>query len=877
MSSLNVSNGQNFHPFPASPPATQPPGVAGPGDFTTPNNVLAAQTLIPVYVRVQRGTDAVGIQDVSPEDVKIEVEDRGAAGLFVTTSVAASNQTADTAAMSLKLARVHGAIIVDERQEIGTWSMERSVKRSEDANDTMAKVEASTTHSGVLATTCDDNTLYTVAKVPAGARVLFVTTTRHPPPAFAREVRDPSSQGTFDIADVAIALPMAPLGASMPTTVSLLGKNTLRIPTSHAAEFDKTTHFHTAQQVTWMETDVLTLPHGTPALTVVKMRLCHAIEALSLDCLSIGGDTLTAVPSGYDEDTGVKQHALLLDMAIPDPSPCAMGGGGGDRPVIHIVIVNDTSGSMGFRLGQNAETNLVMAKRAERTIATLLATKHVPQLRQRGLLGIDQPVVVSFLSFHSTARILRARVPLGDSVALEDALKAVEDHDESGGTNFRSYAQKMSELFDTVSTEECVVELLLTDGGAYDLDLFLADHRLLKARVKECRVVVIGFGAWVDEHTARVTQTDGYAMLTSFSEPDVVADALRLLPLAIIRAANVVTLSVEVPFGCTATVVAYDDASKTAPVCDLSSIDWGTLRFRVDPGERLRILFHIPEPEGVPTVKLNALDVPLTLVVANDTKDVTPALRMLELIDPMYARGNVSLLGTDMLRRRIATHIGLRYSLNTSYTKAITVCRMPTTLVGPMESNRPTASSMLPTASSMHKGCATSANGFGSHDDDDDDAMPVYRSLGGSYRSLAPSYRSLAPTNMSLRHSAQRTTPTGLEWFEAIGHFAKVLVDWTREAGALLEAAKMLPNLETRAPLQTGKRTWFDSMLMEDCHDAAVALGASSGGGGGGATTLDRAFSLAIAINIAHNQNVSISKTETPVTIVRLLTILQTP
>lgn len=882
---INVYNDNGFRAFPDRPsslPVT-PSVTPQDGDFTGPNNSLQQQSKIPVYFKIEAGTDELGVQEVSPESVKLNVKVHPHSGIFMTIVVSARNPSStETASMSLKLARVVDAVVVEDWQTIGDLTLTRKVMRSETADAKMAAVEAGTTHTATLATTDKDNIRYQVAKVPEGQVVCFSVTTLYPPATFCREVAESLSETAWDVADLAIALPMAPIGVKMETKVDvdLDPIYTIRLPTKEVAEHDFEERFSDFQQVTWMESTSLHLPRGTAALSLVKIRIGRPVEdfedwddildfqrvSLTEKCASA---TVEGMISGYDEDTGVEQSTRLVSLLVPEGLPV-----NSLAPLldVHVIIIVDESGSMRMTVPDNVDSNLILSKAAMRTIVETLASKHTKSLRKIGMLGEAQRVLLTFVSFHSRAVIHRARVPLDDAVAVEAALCAVEAYNDSGGTNFFAYASLLFKdvLSSPESRKECLVQLVMTDGGAHDLEAFLAEHRRLALCVHSCRVVVLGFGAWVDEQTARRVQTDGYALVASFAKEDVVAKVLRLLPRAIARAATQATLTVHLPAGTTLAAVAYADAAKSPPEAlaklrddDDDSKSGGATRMGcVEAGETVLLLLRGPT-SSTPKLQLNGSSVPI--IPTSSTPTI--AHRVLELTDNMYQRDNVAHpVDADTTRQKVIEQTGLRFGLTTSHTKVYSSCRLPAEHRAPREENRPKASPLLPAplfpVPQPYRSVGLSQ---------DSEEVPVYRSLGVSERTMSPF---CTVTN--------RDVLTAEEWMHALQRTIQFRGEWSTLIHEMISVLRRPTHRVETFENQTTKMQCLDAMLDEGNMQAASHLSAMRGGRGRKATVApppprDIALSLIVALSIRHNDNWGVCATGSMIDALKAFASKETP
>lgn len=722
---------------------------AGPGDVTTPNNVQPAdqKAIYPSLCAVKIGTDADGLHQLAPDKIKIVVT--LGADAYVEQTVFATNTSPNVASMGYYLARGRGNIVIGESQQIGDFPLERTVKASAEADATMAAIEAGTTHTGSIAETVDNCTFVKLAKVPSHTQVAFVTRTRLPNLNFAHVVSNEAEKTLF--ADAAILLPLAPLGAHVETTVRVVLRPgfQLSLPDKDAATHDAGYAFAQTDAVIWAERADFDhiFASGLACATVFQCRVTKAAPAefdmvAALRDMTLIGNAgvppaATAVrsrriPVGFDPLTGVPRHVSLVDVDVP------LGIQAPSKPNdLDFFLIVDESGSTYAKIGSNVSTNLQLAKQSTVAILTAFVKEHVPLLRRKGVLSEQQRVFVSVLMFHHGCRTIVDRLNVSDPASdLKRCCDAILADAPAGGTNFCSFATAMKAA-SAHTPDSLVVACVLTDGGAYDLPTFMNELHDLRSRVTDVRTVVVGFGAWVCEHTARRIQTDGHAMISDIDDTNVVRHAMRLVPKAVIAATRQVRLTLE---GATIiSAVRTDDADKALPLTTTLSGDGGANAFEtstlVEPGASLRILCLEGQGREI-RVSCNG-DTVMPFEAPED--DAFEPLEVLGMVDKLYLKAGVTLLPSGAREHLpVITAIGLDFELATSYTKPISTLKLPEAIVAPAITNRPVAESlvvMLTPDPQSH---------WGGYGDDHESMYCAYRSLSSPVGSPGgPVYRSL--------------------------------------------------------------------------------------------------------------------------------------
>ena len=184
------------------------------------------------------------------------------------------------------------------------------------------------------------------------------------------------------------------------------------------------------------------------------------------------------------------------------------------KPVVKkIVFVGDASGSMGITAPYGS--GMTNAQKLDKEIGALgqKLLGLLPFLRKHGLSIPGDRIEASFVRFHSTARVVASNVELTAADAqqqMERAVAAYQACSDSGGTNFCSWLEIVEQMAQQPGD---LVVMVGTDGGAHDGGGFFRRLQKLKDSRENTHFIVLAMGAYLDEETARRTQTDGHRLM----------------------------------------------------------------------------------------------------------------------------------------------------------------------------------------------------------------------------------------------------------------------------------------------------------------------------------------------------------------------------
>ena len=787
------------------------------GDNVMPNNVqeLSKQTFYPAICQVKHGTDEGGIKQISPDNIDIKLTI--GAHTFVEQTVRATNNSDETASMALYQARSAGNTVICEEQTIGSFALHRTVETNSVADETMKAIEAGTTHTGSISETSDNCTFVKLAKVPAHTPAKFWSKTRLRNPDVAQHVGNGDPDSFFDLV---ILLPINPIRAGVTTKIRTVLEDgfTIVLPDDDSATGDGKYCFPDTDVVMWVHPDApdMHFEYGISCMTVLKYRVMvprstpHVSSMLNK--LSIGDTIPMVIQSqdvvvGFDPCTGRPQKAFLVDVDVPimlDVPP-------NSKPM-HIFLIVDESGSTYMKGPKNQLTNLQMAKQSTVNILKSLVREHIPLLRTRGVLGEDQRILLTVLMFHHHCRTIVDSFDISQASANIDGICAKILADAPpGGTNFCEFARVIKKVF-LNQPDSLVVTCILTDGGAYDMNAFTAEFSEFRKSAVDVRTVVIGFGAWVDEATARHIQTDGYAMIQDLDDRNIVVHAMRLLPKAIIAANRTVGVSMR---GVTVVSAVRVDGRKLPMRTEITTGGKLVTSTLLEPGSGIRMLC-LTEEGCEPEVFCGESKMDIFETLSHTGSDPMDVLGM---VDRIYMKDGVTLLPHACDRHQgIITAIGITYKLGTSYTKPISTMKIPESLVAPSVQNRPVAESlftMIVPRPAVH--C------FGPYTSDG----CIYRSLG----SVGTLDDSDALTTSG--------TPCATDWLAT----ARRHVHRLTHSAASAELQRCLAELTKVTGSPVGEKRNVADMLLEDIDDAS----AKNAGG-----TLPRLSHLATAQACCH-------------------------
>ena len=295
------------------------------------------------------------------------------------------------------------------------------------------------------------------------------------------------------------------------------------LPSSQAALAEATAR---GCQIVYMD-----VPDGTSLaynLPCPENPVCIKIRALAeqwdtMDELDLGNLSIESEPRvkviaharaghpdvpGTDNDFG----AFVVEQILPKAMPKSMEA---SRAPIEedVVLILDASGSMWtIAPAGSGKTNIVkLGLQAGSTGKKLLGL--LPYLRKHGLSVPGDRITFHLIRFHCTARYVANSVDLTGPNAeaeMNALVSAFQNATDSGGTTYCSWLTLVEEL---AKKDSRLVVWLGTDGGAYDGYNFFPRLEALKASKAHMSIVVCAMGAYLDEETARRTQTDGHRLM----------------------------------------------------------------------------------------------------------------------------------------------------------------------------------------------------------------------------------------------------------------------------------------------------------------------------------------------------------------------------
>jgi hypothetical protein len=209
--------------------------------------------------------------------------------------------------------------------------------------------------------------------------------------------------------------------------------------------------------------------------------------------------------------------------------------------VHHIVIVLDTSYSMHNRQNGNVRMNIELAiAEVKQMCKRILA---LPENFVEGnILGANDRVLFTLVTFHSTARVVCARIALGTDTSAAELDRAAEslNPQDGGGTLYTSWTDLLASHLEK---DDLVTLCLLTDGQLWDRATFMPSFEQLQKTPKKWKSVAVAYGAWANYETAKIVGIDGEAVVDNV-DPLVTSTALKLICQCV--ASHALELEVEI-------------------------------------------------------------------------------------------------------------------------------------------------------------------------------------------------------------------------------------------------------------------------------------------------------------------------------------------
>ena len=345
------------------------------------------------------------------------------------------------------------------------------------------------------------------------------------------------------------------------------------------------------------------------------------------------------------------------------------------KPVVKkIVFVGDASGSMGITAPYGS--GMTNAQKLDKEIGALgqKLLGLLPFLRKHGLSIPGDRIEASFVRFHSTARVVASNVELTAADAqqqMERAVAAYQACSDSGGTNFCSWLEIVEQMAQQPGD---LVVMVGTDGGAHDGGGFFRRLQKLKDSRENTHFIVLAMGAYLDEETARRTQTDGHRLMEEVG-PAVPDLGYQLLFKCIVKSMQSMKIRVAAPI-----------LSLSGNQSEMPSMGLGLnvphvvgMTKSVCPGESF--VMTVPARYGDANAGTDLQLPPFYLGESTDPGafeySVAPALKpdadaVLKQIDALYCSPDVSLVADSAAwLQRAVEGVGLVARKDTTHTKCV--------------------------------------------------------------------------------------------------------------------------------------------------------------------------------------------------------------
>jgi len=509
----------------ASTAAARP--APGPDDDPTPNNYRAPDdclSTVPLPVLTYGGADGGG--SLTPTDVRVEWH-VGAASTEVSIEFDFANPSAErTMAVVAQYPLLRGQRVVRERQTCTYgdgrhFTLEPTVHRREEARAAFEAAARSTTHAATLSESKGNEHTMRMDKVPAGASCCFrlvVATDATPWHSFTkRHPRDPD----VEFVDVLTPVPRTesafPVGFSWRVAAGDRAEGTSERPWNvvdvgdveeevlHEWEHQMTKRYHGAAVVyVTAEEDGAAVYKARglhPRLLWTRLQRARTADPLAtlqhdlLPHLESNASPLAdaVVPAAV---WPLPDGRVLRVLRVSAPTLSA-----DDTPLssipdeLLIVLAVDVSGSTTY------ERRLESFKDFMKYLVALLPS-HVQGLRDHGFLSSTTRIRYRVVSFSDT--LVYAKDFAED--ALPSVMESVREWTPCSFTDFGTWMDDCEAELGKATADTRAVAVVATDGGhngRTDLKQKLAQL----AKVRDIEYCMLGYGAWLDPRVVRTFET----------------------------------------------------------------------------------------------------------------------------------------------------------------------------------------------------------------------------------------------------------------------------------------------------------------------------------------------------------------------------------
>jgi hypothetical protein len=415
----------------------------------------------------------------------------------------------------------------------------------------------------------------------------------------------------------------------------------------------------------------------------------HAMLGLHLEPDEAHVALLHHVPAHHTDVEGSLPGDAVAVVRVTMPSTMPTSGAAVRDPLaepIRVFIIGDGSGSMlATAPSGSGATNLQKLGAEFGALGTKLLGL-LPYLREHGLSVLGDRVQVTFVRFHSFARVVAKDVELTGPNAQQQmaaAIEAFRNCNDIGGTCYSSWLEVLEEQ---AKRPGPIVALLGTDGAAHDGREFFPRLDALKRQRPDMKLVVLAMGAYLDEPCASKVQTDGHRLMEEVGGcvPD---QGYRLL------------------FSCIASTMAHLTLTVGAPILSLSG-GRGVMPRRVGAGDAVRasldltpgqsVVLTVPARYDAEEIGSEHLVLPKFFLGAVECECLSghnrawmvPPRRsggsspnpgaVLGNLDPMYCSTELRFVADEAdRRRRCIERIGLATETDTTYTKRVALYDYP--------------------------------------------------------------------------------------------------------------------------------------------------------------------------------------------------------
>jgi hypothetical protein len=385
--------------------------------------------------------------------------------------------------------------------------------------------------------------------------------------------------------------------------------------------------------------------------------------------LRISDPTLTQTRARVLSYVPTSDTHCVAECVLEAPKRPSAPPEGAEPKVHHIVLVLDTSYSMHNKQCGNTRMNIQLAIAEVKEMCKRVLA--LPENFVDGnILGANDLVLFTLLTFHTKARVVCARVALGTDTSAAELDRAAEslNPQDGGGTLYTSWTELLASH---LRQDDIVTLCLLTDGQLWDRETFMPSFKRLQKTPKKWKSVAVAYGAWANYETAKIVGIDGEAVVDNV-DPLVTSTALKLICQCV--ASHALELEVEI----NAQVLTQWGNDKPPTLFQRFSTTGIVTKYVMGIGDTVHVTLVCALVDGLvvpPVMKAKvgsgqSSDVVLDLVAARCN-----ASAVLCKLDPLYCGKGVQkikLASNPNLHEKILVQIGVYNQRTTTFVTVLT-------------------------------------------------------------------------------------------------------------------------------------------------------------------------------------------------------------